>query len=228
MRALPGRATRSTAQPAPRLTRDTVAEAQRRRIRRATGELVAKRGYGGVSVELIVKRARVGFKTFYKLYGNKEEAFADLFDVATARTASLVRNALDERSMEWPEQVALALRTFFEAILAEPLIARACLVEAPTAGPEILGRSEHIARAFVPILREGRDYNPEARSLPKTLEDTLAGAVLWSAYQRLTLSETDRITELIPENVELVLRPYIGEAEAARVAASGITETSAI
>jgi AcrR family transcriptional regulator len=228
MRALPGRATRSTVADPPRgLTRDTVPEAQRRRIRRATGELVAKRGYGAVSVELIVKRARVSFNTFYKLYGNKEEAFADLFDVATARTTSLVRNVLDESSMEWPDQVALALRTFFEAILAEPLIARACLVEGPTAGPEILGRYEQVAKAFVPILSAGRKYNLEARALPKTLEDTLAGAVLWSAYQRLALSETDRITELIPENVELVLRPYIGQAEAARIAASNLTATPA-
>jgi hypothetical protein len=79
-----------------------------------------------------------------------------------------------------------------------------------------------VAQAFVPIFSQGRDYNPEARALPGTLEDTLAGAVLWSAYQRLNLSETDRIAELIPENIELVLRPYIGEAEASRVAARSV------
>jgi len=225
MRALPGRSSRSSLDdPPPGLTRDTIAEAQARRIRRATGELVAKRGYGGVSVELIVKRARVSFKTFYKIYGNKEEAFADLFDRATAATIARVQEGLAGSERPWPEQVALALRTFFEAVLAEPLIARACLVEGPTAGPAILSRYEHVARAFVPIFSEGRKYNPEAEALPKTLEDTLAGAVLWSVYQRLTLSESDRIAELIPENVELVLRPYVGEAEAARVAA----ETSAI
>jgi AcrR family transcriptional regulator len=212
---------------APGVRRETVADAQRRRIRRATGELIAKRGYGGVSIELIVKRARVSFKTFYKLYGNKEEAFADLFDTTTAATADRVREALATSECPWPEQVSLALRTFFEAVLAEPLIARACLVEGPTAGPEILGRYEQVAKAFVPIFIEGRKYNPEAEALPKTLEDTLAGAVLWSVYQRLTLSETDRIAELIPENVELVLRPYIGEAEAARVAAQSFTTAPA-
>jgi AcrR family transcriptional regulator len=229
MRALPGRASRSTlAEPPSGVTRESTADAQRARIRRAAGELIAKRGYGGVSVELIVKRARVSFKTFYKLYGNKEEAFADLFDTTTAATAVLVREALAASERPWPEQVALALRTFFEAVLAEPLIARACLVEGLTAGPEILGRYEQIAKAFVPILSEGRRYNPDAKALPKTIEDTLAGAVLWSVYQRLSLSETDRIAELIPENVELVLRPYVGETEAARVAASGLAETSPV
>ena len=33
----------------------------------------------------------------------------------------------------------------------------------------------------------------KAAALPATLEDTLAGAVLWAAYQRLNLSEIDRI-----------------------------------
>ena len=49
-------------------------EDQRQRIMRATGELVAKRGYNDVTVELIVKRARVSFKTFYKHFGGKEES----------------------------------------------------------------------------------------------------------------------------------------------------------
>ena len=96
MRSLPGRASRSALpEPAPKLTRETVAQEQRRRIRRATGELVAKRGYSGVSVELITKRARVSFKTFYKHYSNKEEAFADLFDTALAATEAQVRGALE-------------------------------------------------------------------------------------------------------------------------------------
>jgi AcrR family transcriptional regulator len=220
MRALPGRASRTSLEDsAPGLTRETVAEAQRRRIRRATGELVAKRGYAGVRVELIVKRARVSFKTFYKHYVGKEAAFIDLFERATAVTEAQVLAALEETKGPWPEQVAVALTAFFESIIAEPLIARACLVEGPTAGPQILQHYERVAKAFAPILSQGRTYNPKAADLPGTLEDTLAGAVLWSAYQRLNFSETDRIAELIPENIELVLRPYIGEAEASRVAA---------
>jgi AcrR family transcriptional regulator len=228
MRALPGRSSRtSLADPPPKVTRASSADAQRVRIRRATGELIAKRGYAGVTVELIVKRARVSYKTFYKHYSNKEGAFIDLFDRATGRIEDSVREALEGTSAEWPEQVAIALRTFFEAIIADPLIARACLVEGPTAGPEILTRYEEVARAFVPILRLGRKFNPEAAALPDSIEDTLAGAVLWSAYQRLVLSETDRIAELIPENVELVLRPYIGDAEASRIAAASLGGTPA-
>ena len=118
------------------------------------------------------------------------------------------------------------IRVYFEAILADPLIACACIVEGPTAGPKILSRHEKVAKAFVPILRWGRQFNPDAKALPDSLEDTLAGAVLWSAYQRLSFGETDRITELIPENVELVLRPYIGNAEASDIARAAMSQHS--
>jgi AcrR family transcriptional regulator len=219
MRALPGRESRSALpESAQDLTRGKVDEEQRRRIRRATGELVAKRGYAGVTLELIVKRAKYSFKTFYKHYANKEEAFVDLFDHAAAATEARINEALAGAEQPWPQQVAVAIRAFFDSILADPLIARACLVEGPTAGPAILARYERIATAFVPLLKRGREYSAEARELPETIEDTLAGSVLWAAYQRLNLSEMDRIPELIPENIELVLRPYIGDEEAARVA----------
>jgi AcrR family transcriptional regulator len=225
MRALPGREIRTALDdPEARLNRETVADRQRRRIRRATGELVAKRGYSGVSVELIIKRAQVGYRTFYKHYANKEAAFADLFDTTVADTEARVREAMASAGGSWPDQVAVAIRTFFEAIAAEPLIARACLVEGSAAGPAILARYEDIAKAFVPILREGRTYSPESRALPATMEDTLAGALLWSAYQRLAYSDTERIAELIPENVELLLRPYLGKAEAARIAAADLAD----
>ena len=219
MRELPGRDRRTALAEAPKWnTRDDAKEAQRRRIMRATGELIAKRGYAGVTVELIVKRARVSFKTFYNHYANIEEAFADLYDRAVAATRAQLEAALADSDAPWPEQAALAVRGFFEAILAEPLIARALLVEGPTAGPKILGRYEMVSKAFVPVLARGREWSPEARDLPATLEDTLAGAVLWSAYQRLNFSEVDRIPALIPENIELVLRPYVGATEASRIA----------
>lgn len=221
MRALPGREIRTTLKdPEAGLNRETVAERQRARIRRATGELVAKRGYNGVSVELIIERARVGYRTFYKHYPNKEAAFADLFDTTVAVTTARVREAMGAVEGEWPEQLAAAIRAFFAAIVAEPLIARACLVEAATASPEVLARYENVTKAFVPILREGRNYEPQAKALPETMEGTLAGATLWSAYQRLIVGEAERVGELLFETVHLLLRPYIGDAKAREVAAA--------
>jgi AcrR family transcriptional regulator len=217
MRALPGRESRSRSAEPPGLTRAGQKEEQRRRILLATGELVAKRGYEAVTIALIVKRAHVSYKTFYNHFANKEECFLELFD----RTVEVIRERIDATLAEspeasWPEQVAIAIRTLFETFLAEPLIARAVVVEAPTVGPAITRRYQEAMNMLAPLLQRGREQSPEAAGLPPTLEVTLAGGVIWSAYQRLIVGEIDRIATLLPESIEFVLRPYVGRDEAAR------------
>lgn len=228
MRALPGRSARTSLPEPAAITRDAVPDDQRRRILRATGELVAKRGFGDISVELIVKRAHVAFKTFYNHFGNKEEAFIALFDSVMEEATERIEGAVAENAdAPWPQQVAAALREMFAVILADPIIARAVIVEAPTVGPAITPRYQAAATALSPLLRRGREYDPRAAELPKTLEDTLAGGVLWSAYQRLIVGEVERIEELMSEAIVFVLRPYIGEGEAARWAEWSPEETIA-
>jgi len=219
MRALPGRSSRATLDgPPAAATRSSAHADQRRRILRAIGELVAKRGYGDVTVELIVKRAHVSYKTFYKHFSSKEECFFALFDRVTDAAREKVREELAAEERPWAEQVVLALRTLTDLIAADPLIARAILVEAPTVGPSILERYERLSKALIPLFRAGRELNPRGPDLPATVEDTLAGSVFWSAYQRLIVGEAERLPELLPEVSELVLRTYLGEEEARRVA----------
>jgi AcrR family transcriptional regulator len=228
MRALPGRDSRTTLDSAATLTRDSVKEDQRTRILRATGELVAKRGYSAVTVELIVKRAKVSFKTFYNHFPNKQAAFLELFDRSVAETRSDVFAALAAAGEEpWAAQIVIALRTLFEAYRDDPLLARATIVEAPTVGPVILERYQEAMNALVPLFRLGRDVNPEAGELPETLEETLSGGIVWSAYQRLIVGEADRIEALLPEAIEFVLRPYLGREEAARWAATALEPLAA-
>lgn len=199
------------------VTRATVKEDQRQRILRATGELVAERGYHAVTVELIVKRARVSFKTFYKHFSNKEECFIELFETVMAAARDRMDAAVArERDAPWPQQVAAALRALFDVFIADPLIARASIVDAPTVGPVMIDRYQQAMSGLTPLLRRGREYNADADDLPATLEDTLAGGMLWSAYQRLIVGDVDRIEALLPDAVVFVLRPYVGEAEAAK------------
>jgi AcrR family transcriptional regulator len=216
MRALPDRALRSESGERASITRSGAAADQRVRILRAIGELVAKRGYRAVTVELICRRARVSYSTFYKHFDNKEAAFLELFDAALATVERRVRLALADERMPWPEQVVLMLRTLVELIVSEPLIARACIVEGPPADRRIYRRYRRAGEALVPLLRAGRRFSPRGERLPQTTEETLAGSVLWLAYERLIAGEAERLRRLLPELIVLVLRPYLGDDEAAR------------
>jgi AcrR family transcriptional regulator len=229
MRALPGRDSRVTLDDPPAaVTRAGAHADQRRRILRAIGELVAKRGYADVTVELIVKRAHVSYKTFYKHFSGKEECFQELFDSSFRFTERTIRERLAAEPLPWAEQVAVALRTLAELIVAEPIIARAVIVEAPTVGPGILERYESATKALVPLFRAGRELNPRGAELPETIEDTLAGSVIWSAYQRLIVGEAERLPDLLPELIELVLRTYLGQEEAARIARAEAADQTAV
>jgi len=219
MRALPGSSTRTSRDISTYVTREGAAEAQRERIRRALVELVAKRGYNDVSVKLIGERAHVSPNTFYKHYSGKEECFLELFDLAVEEMRRRVLAEQPEGSdVPWADRVVAALRTIFGAIVADPMLARALIVEAPAVGPAIAQRYGAATKALAPLLREGRKVSPYGDELPQTLEDSLASGVLWSAYQRLVVGEIEGIEAFLPEAVEFLVRPYLGEEAAARAA----------
>lgn len=217
MRALPGKASRQPPGPEP-VSRAEVSDDQRRRILEATADLVAERGYAETTIEQIVRRAKVGYATFYKHYADKEEAFLALLDAAIERTVYVVEEAYDREDGPWSDKVGAGLGALLAQVAAHPTIARACLVEAPTAGAEAAARHEAALKRFAPLLRPGRELNPRKDQLPASLEETLVGGVLWVIGQRLIAGEVERLRALLPETLEFLLRPYVGEEEAAREA----------
>jgi AcrR family transcriptional regulator len=200
------------------VSRDAAAADQRRRILEAMADLAAERGYPATTIETIVRRAKIGYATFYKNYADKEECFLALFDAAVERTLREVEDAYEREAGPWPDRVGAGLGALFAEIAAHPNVARACMVEALTAGPKGVARHEAMLKRFAPLLRPGRELNPRQAELPETLEDTLAGGVLWVVNQRLVAGEAEKLRALLPETLEFLLRPYVGEEEAAREA----------
>ena len=217
MRALPGKQNRQPPGPEP-VSRDAAAADQRRRILAATAESIAERGYQETTMEEIVRRAKVGYKTFYKHYPDKEAAFLALLDAAAERTVSRVEAAYKREEGPWADRVGAALGVLFAEVAAHPAAARAVLVEALAAGPEAAAKHEAALKRLAPLLRPGRELNPRQAELPESLEETLAGGIVWVLGQRLIGGEAAKLRGLLPETLEFVLRPYVGEDEAAREA----------
>lgn len=226
MRALPGKASRQPPGPEP-VSRSAAAADQRRRILEAIGDLVAEQGYAETTIEQVVRRAKVGYATFYKHYEDKDEAFLALLDAAIERTVYVVEEAYDREDGPWPDKVGAGLGALLRIAGEHPGVARACLVEAPTAGPEAAARHEAALKRFAPLLRAGRELNPRGDSLPGNLEETLVGGVLWVVSQRLIAGEPGQLRALLPEALEFLLRPYVGEDAAAREAGGGASAATA-
>ena len=226
MRALPGKENRQPPGAEP-VNRDAAAADQRRRILEATGELIASQGYPETTMEEIVRRAKVGYATFYKHYPDKEAAFLALIDAATAHTVERVEGAYKREEGPWQDRMGAALGALFEDVAAHPAAARCVLVEATAAGNEAAAKHEAALKRLAKLLQPGRELNPRQAKLPASLEETLCGGVVWVLGQRLMAGEAGKLRALLPETLEFLLRPYVGEQEAAREAGEAAEAISA-
>lgn len=191
---------------------------QRARIVAALAKETSEKGYRAVTVADIVKRAGIARNTFYDNFSSKEDCFLAAQKFAMSAALEKVVEAAGTLD-HWPQRVRAGLTAFLDYVIAEPELARTCMVEALSAGPASVKYYEESQQAFVSLFRLGRDVSPHGTELPETLEEAIVGGVFWIVYQRLTVSELETIGELLPELVEFALTPYLG-AEAARETAT--------
>ena len=75
------------------LDRRLVAESQRTRLLEAVGRAVAEKGYGGATIDDIVRRAGVSKMTFYEHFRDKEDCFIAAYEAASEELFERVRTA---------------------------------------------------------------------------------------------------------------------------------------
>lgn len=203
---------------ADRFTAEQLERGPRERILVALAETVAKRGYRGTTIENIVKRAGVSRGTFYEHFENRESCLLAGFEETIAELRGRVETAI-AGEQDWPRQVVACLRTLLDYIAEQPAAARTYLVEIVSAGPEALKRYEDALQELGREIERGRAVADDARELPDTLEDSIVGGMVWMVHQRLVRGEADQVPSLLPTMIELALAPYLGDAEAAAIAA---------
>jgi AcrR family transcriptional regulator len=211
---------RSTTRPLPgqeQLAPAFVARYRRVRIIATLAELVAERGYRAVTVADIVKRAGIARNTFYANFNSKEDCFLAAQSYAMSTALEEVARAA-ETGENWPERVRAGLAAFLDYVVAEPALARTCMVEALTAGPAAVKCYEESQQAFISLFRLGRDVSPPSREISETLEEAVIGGVFWILHQRLVMAEPEPVSELLPELVEFALTPYLGVRSARETA----------
>lgn len=195
------------------LPSEFVADNQRSRMLYAVSELVAELGYQKTTIELIAKSARVALSTFYEHFASKEECFIAAFDSDVEVAVDMFAELLDPE-MPWPDQIASGLEILIEMVAAEPTRAKLCFVASQSAGTAAFARYQAGLERVVPKLREGRALNPRSAEMPAGLEAALAGGIAWLVHQRLVRDEIDELKALLPEMIQLMLTPYVGEEEA--------------
>jgi AcrR family transcriptional regulator len=199
-------------------SREQVAHHQRERLIAGLAEAVAEKGYAAVTLADITKQAKVSRRVFYANFESKEQCFLAAFEVVVAHLRELVAERV-EGIPGWPQRAIAAARAILAFLASEPDLARLCLVESRGGGPAVTARFNEAAGELAPLLRQGRAERPKAeRPLPDSTEDSTIGSLVSLAYRKAAAGEAKQLEDLLPDCTEFVLSPYLGPAEAARLA----------
>jgi len=204
------------------LPREFVVHNQRERLIAGLAEAIAEKGFAGTTIGDITRHAAVSRRTFYEHFGSKDECFVAAYDTVMAQLSERVGAAFDELD-DWPHAVRAGIAAMLAFLAAEPNLARLCMVEALVAGPVVVERYDASIQNLVPYFKAGREgRSPEVLArLSSTTEEALVGGMVSLISRRIIAGKTADLEGLLPDLVEFTLTPYLGSAEAAKIAREG-------
>jgi AcrR family transcriptional regulator len=198
------------------LPRDFVAENQRERLLNGVVEAVVEYGYNATTIGRIAAAAKISRRTFYEHFSGKEDCFLAAYEMIDAhvRRSMEISAGMEER---WPERARARLAVLLDVLSRDPAVARFFLVEPLSAGGEIAARYRDAMQLLAELLRP--DSGPAGMDV-EVRDQALMGGVATLIARRLNSGGAARLSELLPDLVELVLAPYLGREEAQRFARS--------
>jgi AcrR family transcriptional regulator len=191
----------------------------------AAASTARERGASAVSVSDVVLRAGVSRRTFYEVFGERDECLRATFEEALTRAAAAVLPAW-QRQERWRDAVREALHAFLVFLDEEPTLGIFLIVDSLGAGDWALARRAAVLDVLVDAVDGGRSLLSTPNGSSPVISEGIVGGVLSVVHGRLLegLASGARrmaptsMTGVLGELVEIVLLPYLGAAGAAREA----------
>lgn len=199
-----------------RLPPEFVERNQRERLIASFIDTVAEAGYTGATITGVATGAAVATRTFYKYYDTIEDVGIAAFEKGLEDLRGPLAAAYESES-EWPRQVRAALAAVLAQLAEDPELARLLTAE-PFAAPELARLHKAAIEELAPYLREGRSLRGGGESLPGTAERGIIGALNSMVARQVMAGRGEELEDLLPDLAQFVLTPYLGAAEARRVA----------
>jgi AcrR family transcriptional regulator len=177
---------------------------QRSRLRAAMVELVAERGYEGVTVALLAERARVSTRDFYKRFAGKEECFIATYDDVVERSLRGILAVIDGED-EPGERLRLGLLAYTAQIADDPETARLAMVEVFAAGAGAVARMLRANGLFEALLARSFAAGNPGMTLPPLVVKGIVSGISRLARARLLSGQPRRLTVDGAELVSWVL-----------------------
>jgi AcrR family transcriptional regulator len=175
----------------------------------ASGEL----GYEQVAVRHVLERAETSRATFYKLFKDREDCFAQAYQEVGEWLSRRVLDAA-ERQPSWRQGLRAGLAELLEFCAKRPAIAKALVLEVDAAGERSLSQRRELMERFARAVDVVRREAPDAHAPPPSTADFVVGAIDNLLAARLADGEADRIPQMLASLLHFVVMPYLGEAAA--------------
>jgi AcrR family transcriptional regulator len=197
------------------LTPEQVADSQRERVLAAMRDLVADRGYRQIPVAEVIARAGVSRKTFYELYGDKEDCLVAVYDRELEGVLAPTLHAFAGNGA-WVDRLRDALGTLLGALAASPGTARICFVEILAAGPKALARRNE-AMARLDVLFERKHVSSAVGATrPRAVTAGAVGYLSEVLNREIAAGRTVELPALRAELMYTLTLPFVGPHGAGR------------
>jgi AcrR family transcriptional regulator len=198
-----------------KLPQEVVVANQRERVIVGAARCIAERGYAATSVADIITAAGVSRTTFYASFSNKRDCVIKAHEATFERLAAVIFRACASQR-ERPLKVRAAIAESLAFVAEDPQRARLLFLDALAAdlvvARRVLDSNAHLAA----LLDAGREQEGGGRPQSELTAEALIGAIASIVSGRLFAGQP--VDDLEPQLVTFALTPYIGSAEARRVA----------
>jgi AcrR family transcriptional regulator len=158
---------------------------------------VAGYGYGGASVERIVKRAGVSRRTFYEQFADREDAYLQAYDEAAGCLLGRLLSAWED-PVGGAAKLRACLQAMLESVAAEPELARIFMVDMLALGPAAIERRERHMRTFADLLERGAAAH-NGSPAPPLAANGLAAAIYDVVFTRVSRGAADELPGMLED-----------------------------
>jgi AcrR family transcriptional regulator len=182
------------------LTREQVAESQRTRLMVSMTELMAERGYAGVSIGELAHRAGVSRTTFYVHFADKQDCVLAAYDRFAATVITAITPGFDQHA-PWRSFIEAILDRYLAVLERDLTATRAFFIEMD-ADPVARRHRREATQKFAALLAERhaaiRARNPKLGPLPQRAYLAIALAVRDLVHETLEQDANPNPRQLAP------------------------------
>lgn len=186
-----------------------VSSPKRQRILEGMLEAVGTSGYDAASVRMVLVGTGLYRQAFYDNFADKEACYLEAFGFGVARLEA-VAIAAAESEGTWQGKLRAGLGAFLEALDADPVLARALIVEVHVAGPEALQSRSTAMKRIADFIDSARDVSSDSEAPPPIAAEGIVAGMHAVVHAKLAAGEESGFRELLPDFMYFAVLPYFG------------------